>query len=224
MAADMPMTKTLTRRELRSRPTPPRCTGDDGSLMAEFAIVLPVLVMFASGIFEFGIAMRDKAIITSALRGSARVGAQEGKASTADQSILVDLKAGIAKGKNIAIRKVVIWSAPNGTGPAPTACTTMATNDTNGAGSTGAKCNVYSALQTNNSRSSTQFQNTLNNCSAGWDHWWCPTTRVDSLTAGPEWVGIWLQVDYTTITRVIPGGWFNSLTDQAIDRIEPSVN
>ena len=43
-----------------------------GASAVEFAIVLPVLVMFVFGIIEFGIVFYNKAMITNACREAAR--------------------------------------------------------------------------------------------------------------------------------------------------------
>jgi Flp pilus assembly protein TadG len=49
--------------------------GDNKGVAAvEFAIVLPVLILFLFGIIEFGILFYDKAVITNASREGARAG------------------------------------------------------------------------------------------------------------------------------------------------------
>ena len=45
-----------------------------GSAAVEFALVLPVLVVFVLGIVEFSLALYDKAVITNASREGARAG------------------------------------------------------------------------------------------------------------------------------------------------------
>jgi Flp pilus assembly protein TadG len=45
-----------------------------GVAVIEFAIVLPVLILFLFGIIEFGILFYDKAVITNASREGARAG------------------------------------------------------------------------------------------------------------------------------------------------------
>jgi len=47
---------------------------DDGASAVEFAIVLPLFLLFIFGIIEFGIIMYDKAMITNASREGARFG------------------------------------------------------------------------------------------------------------------------------------------------------
>ena len=45
-----------------------------GAAAVEFALVLPVLIVFALGIVEFSVALFDKAVITNASREGARAG------------------------------------------------------------------------------------------------------------------------------------------------------
>ncbi len=45
-----------------------------GTSLVEFAIVLPILVIFIFGIIEFGVILYDKAMITNASREGARAG------------------------------------------------------------------------------------------------------------------------------------------------------
>jgi hypothetical protein len=49
--------------------------GDRGAVMAEFALVLPVLAMLVMGIFTGGTALNNKQQITSSARDAARFGA-----------------------------------------------------------------------------------------------------------------------------------------------------
>ncbi len=47
--------------------------GERGGVMAEFAIILPALVLILFGIVEFALIMYDKAVITNASREGARL-------------------------------------------------------------------------------------------------------------------------------------------------------
>jgi Flp pilus assembly protein TadG len=49
-----------------------RCGGEDGAVLVEFALVMPILALFLFGIFEFGINMNDYQTIRQATRDSAR--------------------------------------------------------------------------------------------------------------------------------------------------------
>jgi Flp pilus assembly pilin Flp len=45
-----------------------------GAAAVEFAIILPLLVVFVFGIIEFGLVLYDKAVVTNASREAARAG------------------------------------------------------------------------------------------------------------------------------------------------------
>ena len=51
-----------------------KINNQNGAAMVEFAIVLPLLLIFIFGIIEFSVMFYDKAIITNASREAARVG------------------------------------------------------------------------------------------------------------------------------------------------------
>ena len=51
-----------------------KITEEKGASAVEFAIILPLLVVFLFGIIEFGIIFYDKAMITNASREGARKG------------------------------------------------------------------------------------------------------------------------------------------------------
>jgi Flp pilus assembly protein TadG len=60
--------------------------GQNGSVVVEFALVLPVLLMIVFGIIECSIALYDKTVITNASREAARAGIvlRSPKLSTSD--------------------------------------------------------------------------------------------------------------------------------------------
>ncbi len=63
----------------------------DGASAVEFAIVLPVLVLFLFGIIEFGIYLYNKQVVTNASREGARAGivAQDPRWTSAEITDLV---------------------------------------------------------------------------------------------------------------------------------------
>ena len=69
-----------------------------GASAVEFAIVLPLLLLFVFGIIEFGILLYDKAIITNASREGART------------AILFDAPAGTSQCKSLAYVQSVVTS------------------------------------------------------------------------------------------------------------------
>lgn len=200
------------------RPVPPRCTDDAGSVLVEAAIVFPLLAVLISGLMEFGVAWRNRNIIESSLRNAVRVEAQLGKDKDADKRALISMWSGMSKYKNSSINKVVVYRSTAANGLAPTNCTGATTNDTSGNGVVGL-CNVYSENQVKNAGlTSTGFQGS---CSAGWDRFWCPANRKNLLTDPPDYVGIWVSVKYTTLTKLFPATNNLTITDWVVARIEP---
>lgn len=204
---------------MREQRPAPRLAGDDGSIIAEFAFILPFLVTVALGIFEFGIAYRNRNTIHSSVRAGARVGAQLGKDGQADRQNLMALWAAISKFRNSTVDRVVIWRVNDPNGTIPSSCRNL-TPSPSGTGINNL-CNVYSGNQVRNA--SIAVTSFTNSCSSGWDHWWCPSSRSDTLTgAGPDWLGVYIVVNYTPVTKVLP--WSPLvMTDQTVVRIEPKL-
>jgi len=73
-----------------------------GGALIEFAIVLPLLVVLAFGIIEFGIILYNQSIITNASREGARAGIIEGT-SEADIKDIVD---------NYALVRLITFGTP----------------------------------------------------------------------------------------------------------------
>jgi Flp pilus assembly protein TadG len=60
-----------------------RCVGSQGAQLLEFALAMPLLIVMAIGITDFGAAYNDKQIITNAAREAARITVSN---STSDSS------------------------------------------------------------------------------------------------------------------------------------------
>ena len=195
-----------------------RLHGDGGSLLAELALVLPLLVMLVLGIFEFGLVYREKANLSAALRSAARIDTTNGTARNADYQALQSFYAQMAQAKNITVNKVVIYKTTASDG-APLDATCITTSN----GVVG-KCNVYTWAQITSMGSDpdTHF-GTTTTCSAGaWDTKFCPLNRKDRQTDPPDYVGVWASVTYKSSTGMLPTTV--TLTDKAVYRIDPKVS
>ena len=64
----------------------PARTNERGAVLVEFALVLPLIVLFAFGIIEFGRAYSARIQLTSAVREGARVAALGGDAVSATKA------------------------------------------------------------------------------------------------------------------------------------------
>jgi hypothetical protein len=75
-------------------------------------------------------------------------------------------------------------------------------------------CNVFTT--TNFSQASSSF-----GCGASApDRFWCPTTRVESQAAGPDYVGVYVKAHRTFITKMF-GSTGPTMTSTSVLRIEP---
>jgi Flp pilus assembly protein TadG len=68
-------------------------TGERGAVLVEFALVLPLVVLFAFGVIEFGRAYSARISLTSAVREGARVAALGGDAVAATKNGAAGLRA-----------------------------------------------------------------------------------------------------------------------------------
>ena len=62
---------------------------------------------------------------------------------------------------------------------------------------------------------------TLLGCTAP-DRMWCPTSRQSSQAIGADYLGIYMEVRYTYITKMFPGSGI-TIRDRAIMRLEPRL-
>jgi len=200
--------------------------GDEGALVAEFALVLPFLALIVLGIFEFGMSWRESANLAGALRGTARQITNLGDVRSADYFGLQSYQAAMAQARNVQTNRVVVYRAtgPDGA-PAAASCLTTAPplTGTAGYGSTG-NCNIYTRAQIANLGASylTNFGTTDTACAAtAWDRFWCPVSRNADQGDPPDWVGVYANVTYDSYTGLIPNTI--TITDRVVMRNEPRV-
>ncbi len=219
----------MTHRIGTASPAPARArlSGDDGSVIAEMALVAPLLVLLMLGVFEFGTAWRNKTILSSSLRSAGRIESQGTLNTNIDQIALGALYAGNSKLTNMTLVKVIIYKATNPSG-APTApCLSRSYSGNTVKGIAGV-CSIYSAGQV---ALASTGGGTFGSCSnsAGWDFNLCSgpssVTAVRNNTfssGGPDYIGIYAEYTYDTITGLLPGNTL-TITDQSVYRIEPAV-
>jgi Flp pilus assembly protein TadG len=194
-----------------------RLRSDGGSLIVELAIVLPFLILLVSGIFEFGLAYREKSNLSGALRSAARIDTTNGAARSADYLALQSFNLQMAQAKNITVNKVVIYKTTSLAGaPLDPTCFTSATP------SAAYLCNVYTGGQIASLGADplTHF-GTAVACVGSWDLNYCPITRNDQQGDPPDYVGVWASVTYASSTGLLPSTVV--LTDKSVFRIDPKV-
>lgn len=201
-----------------------RLSGDDGSVLAELALLTPFLILLVLGILEFGTAYRERSNLSGALQSAARIEASTGSGRSADYLALQTLYAQLSQSNHLTVNKVVIYKTtdPNG---APLAATCL----TSASGSAANDCSVYTWTQvtqagqdTSGTVLATNFGTTNGDCSgAAWDVNWCPLDRNVQQADPPDYVGVYASVTYKSLTGLLPTTV--TMTDQAIYRIDPKV-
>lgn len=196
-----------------------RRAGDRGAALVEMILFTPILVMIAIGILEFGLAWRDSITVSGATRAGARVGSNAGNDRLADYNTLLAVQSAIASVPSARINRVVIYKANDVNGTVPSLCTTTTAQGIN-SGST--QCNVYTGAQLA-SLSSTNFGTTGTSCATGaWDASWCPLGRQSQMSAGADYLGVWVSISHPYVTKIFPGSGL-TIKDTAVMRLEPSV-
>jgi hypothetical protein len=210
----------------RRFPIPGRCSrghGDDGSLIAELALISPLLVVMLLGVFEFGMGWREATNNSGATRAAARSVTNVGSQRSADWSALTTFTTNVARSKNIKVNRVVIYktAAADGDPTDPTCLTTVPPSG--GTGKSGA-CNIYSEAQLNSLDSNylTHFGTSDTACAtSAWDHYWCPLSRKSNQGDPPDYVGVYANFTYTSWTGLLPTTI--TMTERVVMRIEPKV-
>ncbi len=194
-----------------------RLRSDSGSVMVEFALFAPIIVVFVLGILEYGLLWQESTDLERAVAATGRVNSTLAADEKADRQALLTLNAAMS-GSNLTIEKVAIYEATSAGDTVPATCKDASTAGSPPYGSTVAKCNVYSAAQVANPTlagfprvydSSTPPEKVCH--STSWDATWCPVDR-DPVQPNPDYLGVWVQASYTPITGLIPG------SDMTIER------
>jgi Flp pilus assembly protein TadG len=198
-----------------------RCHGDDGAVLVEAAMVLPLLATMILGAFEFGMGWRQNSYQSASIAAGVRQLATNGTARYADMYALQSFMAGMNQTRNLSINRVVIFEASSTGMPTNAACLTTAAVST-GTGITGA-CNIYSLTPLQN-LTTANFGTTGTTCSStAWDRYWCPLDqRKDAQGDPPDFVGMYVVSTYTPYTKLVPNSF--TLTDKGFMQIEPKVN
>ncbi|MGZ4729871.1 MAG: TadE/TadG family type IV pilus assembly protein, partial [Acidimicrobiales bacterium] len=82
----------MTSRSLARQPRRRRFHGDDGSIIAESALLVPFFVLLLFGMLEFGGAFRDYLTLSNAASTGARQAGIQGNAASADWNIILAVK------------------------------------------------------------------------------------------------------------------------------------
>ncbi len=204
-----------------------RLHGDEGVALVEFALVLPFLFVLFLGIFEYGTAWRNSTIIASSLRTAVRSVAQSRTAPAADMFALQGLMASLETTNGIEVEKVIIYAGKASAGGAGVVSASTTLGGPNNTCKTAAPatapdgCNVYPKARLTEAALVTSNFGTSAGCASRYDAKWCPSARINSLSAtnGPEWVGVYIEVTYDSVTSLLPNTV--TVTDFTSSRLEP---
>lgn len=207
-----------------------RCRGDDGAVIVEAALVVPILVALLAGVVDVGVGFRDRLTMQGAVRTAGRIGASSQQAGNADRSILTGLNASINSAQNFKVDRVVIFYSQPVLSPASPADITPLCKNTvpsgSGSGFAGL-CNIYSLPQMQNAANGTgalPTAATVTACGTNWDQFWCPANRkiqlTDNSNLGPDYLGVYVVATYTPFTRIYKSSVI--MVDQVVVRLEPA--
>lgn len=214
--------RTLPVRTASAPEAPRRAGGDEGAVLVEAALVIPLLILLVLGLMEFGFAWRNDNVVAASVRTSSRVASQSLGNAQADRFAIESYLGTVSQARNITTNKIIVYKIDESTNPngdVPPGCLTAPTTGSPPFGVQDV-CNVYIPSQW--TPANLVAANFGCGSAAAYDVKWCPSTkRTASLPATPTTVGVYADVTYKMITRVIPGTTIK-LSDKSVSRVEPS--
>jgi Flp pilus assembly protein TadG len=188
----------------------------------EFVLIAPVIAIVMAGLLELGLAFRDTMTVSNALRAGARVGSNAGRERSADYTILKSIEAAMAEIPTARINRIIVYKASTSSSAVPSNCLAIPAPAANGTGAgVLGTCNVYGPADL--ARPASNFTAT---CTGGTgtapDRMWCPTGRQNQQAIGADYLGVWMQVTYTYVTKMFPGSGI-TIRDRAVMRLEPRL-
>jgi Flp pilus assembly protein TadG len=196
--------------ELRSRG---RARGEDGAALVELAICCTLLIVIAFGIVEFGNAWNRKLEVETAARAGARVGSGLGNDRTTDKGLLQATASVLGDFGLTNVNYVVIYKSTTADGKRQGTCANSPPTSAAGL------CNVYTGTQLQNLNSLDFSSSCTGNSGSAVDKNWCPTGRQNVQSAGADYLGVYVEAKYVTVTGLFKSPF--SLASRAVMRLEP---
>ncbi|NOY56664.1 MAG: pilus assembly protein [Actinobacteria bacterium] len=181
-----------------------RIGSERGVSLIETALVLPMLLILALGVAEFGFAFIDWLSISNAARTGARIGSAAGTTATADTIVLNAVEQAVADIHSSTIQAVWIYKADSNGDPAD--ATLGCAVGSEGLCSTS---NVYIPKAGGG-----WMCMAVNGCP------WTPALR-DNRLPGLDELGVRIIFDHTWLTNFMPlpgGPW----SDDSVFQLEPA--
>lgn len=186
-----------------------------GAAAVEAAVVTPLLLLLFFGILEYGLRFRDELGATNASRDGARTASVAGRDFDADYRTVREVARSAAALDEGDIRKIVIFKASGPNDTVPPACEGLS-----GGQGVADVCNVYDP--THFAYPLSEFGcNPAANPRPDPDRHWCPDSRVVSVAAGLDYIGVYMEVDFTYATGLF--GDTDIITQTAILKVEPEA-
>ena len=184
-----------------------------GAALVELAIVTPLLIALALGVFEIVVAWGHSQTVVEAARGASRTATQTGQAEQADQLALRSVKAAFDN-TWVDVQRVVVYdsTSPDGSPPAGCVATGVTTSPA------GLNCNVYVSADLGDVLNDSRFYNGPD-CGSGKSSNRCPTLRNNELD-GAQWVGVWVEFEQPWLTGAFALGNY-TITESTVMRMEP---
>lgn len=186
-----------------------RFHGDDGSVLAESALLVPFFVLLLFGMLEFGGAFRDYLTLSNAASTGARQAGIQGNSASADWNIIVAIKNASGAMPLSQITRIAIYKASSPTAGLPANCDIGAV----------ANCNSYDAATVASVNGAAVQPASWGDCTGPTGNY-CPTGRVVS-ASNPDYLGVWVQIVHPWITGLF--GKSITMTQTSIFRLEPQT-
>jgi hypothetical protein len=191
--------------------------------MVEFALVVGFLALMFTAIVDLGLGWRKSIEVSGTLRTGVRVTSGLGDDRPADLETLRALNAGIAEVGSANVRRVIVYESTSVGGGVPSQCLSVVPDPSAGAG-VNQVCNVYAPQQLAG-LSAARFGGSATACEGDdWDRFYCPVSHREARQGsanGPDYVGIWMEVDYEYLFGVLGDGL--TMRDSTVMRIEPQA-
>lgn len=195
-------------------------SADRGAVFIEFALVVPILMLFAMGIVEYGMGWYAANNVNAAARDAARAGSSAASYDFADRSVIRQIASALGDSDG-EIQRVVVFKASSTHDDVPSACVTNALTTRGVSG----LCNIYSAADVDwvrtNMTSTSHFTNGGSSCDGSdWDRRWCPVERKHSqANQDLDYLGVYIKLKHDSVTNFGFGDQMINRT--AVFRLEP---
>jgi Flp pilus assembly protein TadG len=190
-----------------------RHDGERGAALVEMAICATLLIAITFGIIEFGNAWNRKLEVETAARSGARVGSSLASDRTADYGLLTATSSVLNDIGLTNVNYVVVYKSTTADGKRQSTCASNPPVATSGL------CNVYTGAQLASLNASSFTATCTGNTGTALDHFWCPTGRQAVQSQGADYLGVYVQANYVTVTGVFHSPFY--LSASAIMRLEP---